>query len=103
MCSFATGAGSRVMTSTFGCARVRVVTLEKKLVFCSSCTGFGFHTCTGFVPLVSDSTRLVYKVLALASLKSSLVNGSIFYSRILPERGGVSIQIPATLRREHPS
>src|SRR6516162_5326148 len=37
MCSFATGAGSRGMTSAIGCARVRVVTLEKKLIFCS-CT-----------------------------------------------------------------
>src|SRR6266436_1023925 len=56
MCSFATGAGSRVMTSTFGCARVRVVTLEKKLIFCSSCTGFGFHTFSlqGFRPGVTQ-------------------------------------------------
>src|SRR6266436_1426304 len=34
MCSFATGAGSRGMTSAIGCGRVRVVTLEKKLIFC---------------------------------------------------------------------
>src|SRR2546430_6379904 len=33
MCSFATGAGSRGMTSAIGCGRVRVVTLEKKLIF----------------------------------------------------------------------
>src|SRR6516162_4890861 len=42
MCSFATGAGSRVMTSAIGRGRVRGVTLEKKLIFCS-CTVFVFH------------------------------------------------------------
>src|SRR5258708_33882280 len=34
MCSLGTGAGSRGMTSAIGCGRVRVVTLEKKLIFC---------------------------------------------------------------------
>src|SRR5262245_8512056 len=34
MCSFATGAGPRGMTSAIGSARVRVVTLEKELIFC---------------------------------------------------------------------
>src|SRR5258708_28616587 len=62
MCSFATEAGSRVMTSAAGCGRVRVVTLEKKLIFCSCCTGFVFRS-------------LVYKVLALVSLKRSGVVG----------------------------
>src|SRR5262249_12254278 len=64
MCSVATGAGSRVMTSAAGCARGRVVTLEKKLIFCS-CTFFVF-------------TRLVYKILAVVSLKSGAANDSSF-------------------------
>ena len=47
------------MTSAIGCARVRVVTLEKKLIFCS-CTVFVFAC-------------LVYKILAMVSLNSALL------------------------------
>src|SRR6516162_5375513 len=64
MCSVAGGARSRVMTSAAGCARGRVVTLEKKLIFCS-CAFFVF-------------TRLVYKILAVVSLKSGAANDSSF-------------------------
>src|SRR5262249_1238379 len=44
MCSFAAGAGPRVTGSAAGCARVRVVTLEKKLIFCSCPTSFVFRS-----------------------------------------------------------
>src|SRR5262249_47552144 len=58
MCSFATGAGSRVMTSAVGCGRVRGVTFEKKLI--------SAHV------LFSYFTRSVYKILAVVSLKSAI-------------------------------
>src|SRR5262245_41176550 len=71
MCSFATGAtgaGLRVTTSAIGCVCVRVVTLEKKLIFCSR---------TVFVFIC-----FVYKVLAVMSDKSGCAaNGSSFVRR----------------------
>src|SRR6266436_4648751 len=93
MCSFATGAGatgagSRVTTSAIGCVRVRVVTLEKKLIFCS---------CTVFVFI-----GLVYRILARGVTHlGCAANGSSFYAKVLLERAAPSIQTPATQGLEH--
>src|SRR5262245_38242999 len=73
MCSLATGsgatgAGSRVTASTIGCVRVRGVTLEKKLIFCS---------CGVFVFI-----GLVYKILARGVTQfGCAANGSSFVRR----------------------
>src|SRR6266566_7468265 len=93
MCSFATGAASRVITSAIGCARVRGVTLEKKLIFCS-CTVFVFiHLVYKILPVVSLNS--VVRLTAQVFMRRSCLNGPHLQSRHQRRQGANILRDPA--------